>query len=181
MHSGPLVHGIRYMTDQKKHAKTFGPLPRELVGEAFFALPLPGDAPDFQEASAMEGEVPTIVVVSEAKRVAIDFERERAATARRIKAAVQSLDELEKGAVKEEEEEEVVLPLRESYVCPRYDEIRTYLLGQRGANELALDTMTVLSEPQFYRYIRDRGGIQISAQEFRAFLWTANERHELFM
>jgi hypothetical protein len=72
-------------------------------------------------------------------------------------------------------------PLTPRYSCPRYEEIKEYLFANRGPLELALDTMGVLSEPAFYRYIRDRGGISLTPMEFRSFLGIASGRRELFM
>jgi hypothetical protein len=53
--------------------------------------------------------------------------------------------------------------------------------ANREPLELALDTMGILSEPVFFRYIRDKGGISLTPMEFREFLGYANERRELFM
>ncbi|KUJ09625.1 uncharacterized protein LY89DRAFT_787913 [Mollisia scopiformis] len=72
-------------------------------------------------------------------------------------------------------------PPRIQYQCRRWDEIVAYLFANRGPKELALDTMTLLSEPQFYRYIRGRGGINLTGLEFREFLAVANERGILFV
>jgi hypothetical protein len=71
--------------------------------------------------------------------------------------------------------------LTPQYSCPRYEEIKEYLFTNRGPLQLALDTMGILSEPAFYRYIRDRGGISLTPMELREFLGYANERRELFM
>jgi len=67
------------------------------------------------------------------------------------------------------------------YLCPKYEEIKEYLLANRGPLELALDTMGILSEPAFFRYIRDRGGISLTPMEFRSFLGIASGRRELLM
>lgn len=72
-------------------------------------------------------------------------------------------------------------PPKVQYTCPRYDEIKKYLLDNRAPGELALDTMTILSEPQFYRYIREHGGINLTGLEFRNFLAVADQKGELFM
>ena len=72
-------------------------------------------------------------------------------------------------------------PLIPDYSCPRYEEITEYLFASGGPLELALDTMGILSEPAFYRYIKDRGGISLTPMEFRGFLSSADERGELFM
>lgn len=68
-----------------------------------------------------------------------------------------------------------------TYSCPRWDDITGYLFDHRGPLELALDSMGVLSEPAFFRYIRDHGGITLTPMEFRGFLGVANEREELFL
>ncbi|KAE8441085.1 hypothetical protein EG329_005880 [Mollisiaceae sp. DMI_Dod_QoI] len=67
------------------------------------------------------------------------------------------------------------------YTCPRWNEITKYLFDNRAPGELALDTMTILSEPTFYRYIREHGGISLTAMEFRNFLGVANEKGRLFI
>lgn len=67
------------------------------------------------------------------------------------------------------------------YGCPRWDDITQYLFDNRAPGELSLDTMTILSVPLFYRYIRNHGGIDLTPMEFRNFLGVANERKELFM
>jgi hypothetical protein len=65
--------------------------------------------------------------------------------------------------------------------CPRWTEIVEYLMRNRGPCELALDTMTFsMPEPTLYRYIMTRGGLDITPEEFRMFLRTANDRQELF-
>ncbi|KAJ8059426.1 hypothetical protein OCU04_012370 [Sclerotinia nivalis] len=68
-----------------------------------------------------------------------------------------------------------------TYSCPRWDDITEYLFGNRGPLDLALDSMEILSEPTFFRYIRDHGGINLTPMEFRSFLGVANERQELFL
>ncbi|KAF7867432.1 hypothetical protein EAF04_005515 [Stromatinia cepivora] len=68
-----------------------------------------------------------------------------------------------------------------TYSCPRWDGITEYLFGNRGPLDLALDSMEILSEPTFFRYIRDHGGINLTPMEFRSFLGVANERRELFL
>jgi hypothetical protein len=71
--------------------------------------------------------------------------------------------------------------IQHTYSCSRWDEITKYLFKNRGPCQLALDTMAWASEPTFYRYIRDRGGLEITPREFRNFLGVANERCELFL
>ncbi|KUJ13001.1 uncharacterized protein LY89DRAFT_785531 [Mollisia scopiformis] len=76
------------------------------------------------------------------------------------------------------DEEEIPL---EDWKCPRYQEIFAYLCSNRAPLELALDTMTILPFTVFYRYIRDRGGITLSAMELWNFLGLASKREELFL
>jgi hypothetical protein len=65
--------------------------------------------------------------------------------------------------------------------CPRWTEILNYLLNNRGPLELALDSLTFeIPEPTLYRYILNRGGLDISPTEWRAFLRTANHKGEYF-
>lgn len=73
------------------------------------------------------------------------------------------------------------IPLMPTPTCPRYDEIKKYLFANRDLLELALDTMRILPESTFYRYIRDHGGIDVSAHELRSFLHMASDNRELFM
>lgn len=69
----------------------------------------------------------------------------------------------------------------ESVECPRWDEITQYLFQNRGPLELAINTMTFeMSEPTFYRYIRERGSLDITPAEFRDFLKVAHRRRLLF-
>ncbi|KAB8288102.1 hypothetical protein EYC80_010235 [Monilinia laxa] len=68
-----------------------------------------------------------------------------------------------------------------TYSCPRWNEITGYLFDNRGPLKLALDGMEILSEPTFFRYIRDHGGIKLTPMEFRGFLGVANQREELFL
>jgi len=68
-----------------------------------------------------------------------------------------------------------------TYSCPRYDEIKAYLLRNRHHQQLALDSMDFdMPERTLYRYIIDRGGIALTPLEFRSFLYTASWRQELF-
>lgn len=59
--------------------------------------------------------------------------------------------------------------------------IMRYLNQNRGPLELGLDTMGFVSEPTLYRYIRDRGGLDITPQILRSFLAKCNEKRELFL
>ncbi|KAH9213569.1 hypothetical protein DL95DRAFT_506071 [Leptodontidium sp. 2 PMI_412] len=56
-----------------------------------------------------------------------------------------------------------------------------YLFANGDLLELALDTMRILPESTFYRYIRDHGGIDVSAHELRSFLHMASDNRELFI
>lgn len=65
--------------------------------------------------------------------------------------------------------------------CPRWEEITEYLFRNRGPGELALDTMTSdIPEQVLYKYILERGGLDITVEEFRGFLATAHKKRELF-
>jgi hypothetical protein len=67
------------------------------------------------------------------------------------------------------------------YDCPRYSEIKDYLLANRHHGQLALDSMDFhIPEPTFYRYIIDCGGLAITPLELRNFLYTTHLRQELF-
>lgn len=68
-----------------------------------------------------------------------------------------------------------------TYSCPRWNDITGYLFENRGPLGLALDTMEISSEPSFFRYIREHGGIQLTPMELRGFLGVANDRGELFL
>lgn len=81
-------------------------------------------------------------------------------------------------------------PWKPTYECPRYEEIKAYLIKNKAYNKLAFDSMKLATEPQLYRYIRDFGSRQraeldnvlsITGLEFRSFLAMANEKEELFM
>ncbi|CZR60774.1 uncharacterized protein PAC_10670 [Phialocephala subalpina] len=66
--------------------------------------------------------------------------------------------------------------------CPRYGEIKTYCLDNRNPLQLAFDSMDFdIPEPTMFRYIQDRGGINLSAEEFRSFLHCCNTKKELFI
>ncbi|KAF7952628.1 hypothetical protein EAE96_005860 [Botrytis aclada] len=74
-----------------------------------------------------------------------------------------------------------IKPPTVTYTCPRWNDITKHLFSNRRPLDLALDTMELLSEPTFYRYIRDHGGISLTALEFRNFLGVADEKRELFL
>lgn len=66
-------------------------------------------------------------------------------------------------------------------VCPRWFEITEYMFENRAPLQLALDTMDFeIPEGTFYRYVMDRGGLQITPAEFREFLRCANHTDDLF-
>ncbi|TEY83158.1 hypothetical protein BOTCAL_0025g00170 [Botryotinia calthae] len=74
----------------------------------------------------------------------------------------------------EEEEDDEDIPS-----CPRYDEIKNYLINQK--RELAIDTMKFrMPEHTLHQYIRRNGGIDLSADEWRKFLLNSTERKEMF-
>ncbi|KAM0156044.1 hypothetical protein ACHAPG_005554 [Botrytis cinerea] len=63
--------------------------------------------------------------------------------------------------------------------CPRYDEIKNYLINQK--RELAIHTMKFrMPEHTLHQYIRRNGGIDLSAEEWRKFLLNSTERKEMF-
>ncbi|KAM0126583.1 hypothetical protein ACHAP3_009244 [Botrytis cinerea] len=74
-----------------------------------------------------------------------------------------------------------IKPPKVTYLCPRWNEITEHLFSNRGPLKLALDTMGLLSEPTFFRYIRDHSGINLTSLEFRNFLGVADEKRELFL
>ncbi|KAH7381048.1 hypothetical protein BKA64DRAFT_749758 [Cadophora sp. MPI-SDFR-AT-0126] len=53
--------------------------------------------------------------------------------------------------------------------CPRYNEIKMFLIANRAEQKLALDTMGLLSESVFYRHIREISGITITTREWDPF------------
>ena len=69
--------------------------------------------------------------------------------------------------------------------CPRYGEIKQFLIMNRAEQKLALDTMGLLPQPTFYRYINDfnknQNKFDLGVQEFKAFLSQCNRKKELFM
>lgn len=86
----------------------------------------------------------------------------------------------------EADDEDVEVKVPESPVipapsCPWYEEIKKYLFANRDPLELALDTMRILPETTFYRYIHDYGGIELTARELRSFLCVASNDRELFL
>ncbi len=70
----------------------------------------------------------------------------------------------------------------ETYDCPRFNEIRNFLVANRGPTLLALDTMRILSLPVFYRYIRELDGpLNLSSLEIRNFLGVCNQERTLYL
>ncbi|KAH7321533.1 hypothetical protein BKA65DRAFT_540736 [Rhexocercosporidium sp. MPI-PUGE-AT-0058] len=65
--------------------------------------------------------------------------------------------------------------------CPRYVEIRNYVVANRAPLKLALDTMGLLPMPTLYRYFRELGGIDVTAREFVAFLTQSTIQKDLFL
>ena len=70
------------------------------------------------------------------------------------------------------------------YNCPRWNEIKKYLV--RNCGPLAIDTMGMMSEQLFLKYIKSLRApkyipLQITPLEFRSFLGTASEKRELFL
>ncbi|PVH85483.1 hypothetical protein DL98DRAFT_650908 [Cadophora sp. DSE1049] len=77
------------------------------------------------------------------------------------------------------------------YSCPRCNEIKQWLIANRDPLHLAIDSMGILAEPAFYRYIRERStflrergigaGLTLTPHELRGFLATAQRSRELFV
>ena len=66
--------------------------------------------------------------------------------------------------------------------CPRYDEIRQYLLENRAQGKLCLDTMDfAISRDTFLHYINVYGGISVTPREWEDFLRTCYERREVLL
>ncbi|KAF7872441.1 hypothetical protein EAF04_003362 [Stromatinia cepivora] len=79
----------------------------------------------------------------------------------------------------EEDEDEDGEDNEEVPFCPRYDEIKNYLINQK--RELAIDTMKFrMPEHTLHQYICRNGGINLSTEEWRGFLLNCTERMELF-
>ena len=65
--------------------------------------------------------------------------------------------------------------------CKRWNEIKNYLFANRGPNELAWDSMIFdIAEWTLYRYITERGGINLSPVEWHDFLVFADHKKQLF-
>lgn len=110
------------------------------------------------------------------------LERERGMEAERIMRLIerpQSMPQRPPSPTFSDEDDGSDFPV--VYSCPRYDEIKAYLCRNRHYEQLALDTMDFdMPERTLYRYILDRGGLEITPLEFRNFLYTASERREMF-
>ncbi|CZS90034.1 hypothetical protein WAI453_002987 [Rhynchosporium graminicola] len=65
--------------------------------------------------------------------------------------------------------------------CPRFEEIKAFLIANRAEQKLALDTMGILPEGTFYRYISRFKGITVTQRELKAFLSQCFEKKELFI
>lgn len=64
--------------------------------------------------------------------------------------------------------------------CPRYDEIRSYLLKNKDGGNLALNTMKPTPEHILFNYIRENGEITMTPEEWRTFLIVATHANEFF-
>lgn len=65
--------------------------------------------------------------------------------------------------------------------CPRYDDFSQYILNNRDQGKLCFDTMQgAVSEQTLYQYIETYGGLNITLDEFNAFLKNCQSRSELF-
>lgn len=66
--------------------------------------------------------------------------------------------------------------------CPRYEEIRSYLLANRAQGRLCLDIMDFeIPAYNLLQYIYDLGGITITSEEWIAFLQNCDAKGECFM
>lgn len=147
----------------------------------------PADEPAIYIKSSELATVPVIAIpgdMNQLQMASLMFENGRRAKAFAITLAVSRLVQPEAEAAPPEEgahdeEDEHTTP--KVYNCPRWDEITQYLFKNRGPEELALDTMKFeMPEPNLYRYILDRGGLDISIAEFRQFLGFANQTNQIF-
>jgi hypothetical protein len=65
--------------------------------------------------------------------------------------------------------------------CPRYDEIKNYILYNSSQGRLCFDTMTdIFPEPTLYKYIQKYGDLDITPQELSIFLKNCSDRREVF-
>lgn len=66
--------------------------------------------------------------------------------------------------------------------CPRYDEIRFYLMANRGDGRLCLETMDRdMPENTLLNHILQLRQINITTDEWRTFLRTANDKGQFFL
>lgn len=66
--------------------------------------------------------------------------------------------------------------------CPRYEEIRRYIMANRASGSLCLDTMNFeIPAYNLLQYIYDFGGINITSDEWITFLKTCDDTGECFM
>lgn len=69
-------------------------------------------------------------------------------------------------ASESESESDLEAEDEETFECPRWGEITQYLFNNRGPGELALDTMIFdMPEPTPYKYILERGGLDITTEQ----------------
>jgi len=165
---GPLKYGTRIVIGDPRKIESMGKLERIIYESGVYER-------SFEYTAISEGWI------DEEKEEALK-RNEREVRSRQIS------DEMRTKSLPgvSDEEEDIPMevddsPLMPVYSCPRYEEIRDHLFANRGPLELALDTTEILSEPAFYRYIRERGGISLTPMEFRGFLGSASEKRELFM
>lgn len=65
--------------------------------------------------------------------------------------------------------------------CPRYQEIKDFLIANRAHDLLAIDSMEfALAEPNMLRYLENLN-FNVTPAEFRAFLHCCNVKNELFL
>lgn len=66
--------------------------------------------------------------------------------------------------------------------CPRYEEIRDYLRANRAQGRLCLDTMCFdIPLYTLFQYIQVFGGINITPEEWLAFIQNCDNRSEMFL
>jgi hypothetical protein len=187
LHMGPLKYGYRTLDSGDRTQRNQGPAKVSGYGSGngFLYQEKPGDYVLFKTSmTATERAAKT----AEGKRTAqAGLIHEAMNKRRRLNPSpLNSSPRTSSGSTSASSEpDDFVGPLEQppvvQYTCPRYNEIRQYMFDNRAPGRLALDTMTILSEPQFFRYVRDCGGINLTGLEFRNFLGVADQRGELFM
>lgn len=140
-----------------------------------------------QEQMPIPPPVPVDYELSDLDKKALDFENERRERAIRIRdeMAEYSQDLRETQDIQERQrlrgpvaQPDPQLPPQRPF-CPRFDEIRQYIKDNRL--ELALDTLDFrMPEHVMYAHILRRGGIHLTADEWRTFLELCNFRRLLF-